>query len=548
MEFPPTSASGSQGGAAGFAGAAATDWGRHALAPEGPDPYRPSSAWRVGLAAITLVLLGTVVWMQRPDVAPPDRAVKAAAGLEESFVPSIEATLVAKIYFGTRSVMAGDPSFGQMLQDGADSAAGFPVSGTGGLGIKPPRAKEGAPPPPASTRLHAAVLAGETLGPEAALKRLDEVDAQLDPSSPYLGDVAVMRRVYGGEASAEVAASMSETERSEFVKRHGLFGRLVLSFGDAGAEARTRAATSGMVLLLVLMGFGCGAVAAGLVGLGMLIYMCVLMAGGRLRARFVPPEAMATVDDGPTSWGWGPDPQGRLIWLETVAVFLLGFLLLSVSGDVLGAKFGHQPWVALYSLLGQWLLVLTVFWPVARGMPFQRWRGELGWHRGEGIVKEIGAGLMAYVASLPLYFVAAIMVAIYIVLKSMITGEDAAPPAEENKLLDLAMSGNPLIIGLIFLLATLWAPVVEESIFRGSLYRHMRWRLSPLIAAILTATVFAIMHGYAVIQLFMVGLLGLVFALMREWRGSLIAPMTAHFTHNTVVMTFVIILFGQLGS
>jgi membrane protease YdiL (CAAX protease family) len=204
--------------------------------------------------------------------------------------------------------------------------------------------------------------------------------------------------------------------------------------------------------------------------------------------------------------------------------------------------------VGFYSLLGQWALVLTIFWPVLRGMPFQRWRGELGWHRGQGFFKEVGAGLTAYLASLPIYFVAAVLVAIYIVMKSVLSGTDATPAAEDNKLLDLAMSGNPLLIVLIFLLATLWAPIVEESIFRGALYRQSRWLVSPVVAGLFTAFVFAIMHGYAVVQLFMVGVLGIVFALMREWRGSLIAPMTAHFTHNAVVMTFVIILFGQIGS
>jgi len=94
----------------------------------------------------------------------------------------------------------------------------------------------------------------------------------------------------------------------------------------------------------------------------------------------------------------------------------------------------------------------------------------------------------------------------------------------------------------------LWAPVVEESIFRGALYRHTRWRSGAIVAGLLTAFVFAIMHGYAVIQLLMVGLLGVVFALMREWRGSLIGPMVAHFTHNAIVMTFVILLFGQLAK
>ena len=39
--------------------------------------------------------------------------------------------------------------------------------------------------------------------------------------------------------------------------------------------------------------------------------------------------------------------------------------------------------------------------------------------------------------------------------------------------------------------------------------------------------------------------LGFMFAFMREWRGSLIAPITAHFIHNFSLITFMII-FVQL--
>jgi len=547
------------------------DWGQRDLTPSGKDPYRPAWAWRIGLGVITLSLLTAVVVIQRPAAPQPGRAAKAASGLTEEFRPSIESTLIAKVYFGMRSLMTSDPTFPNMMQESLDSAAGFETAGPNPLGIEPPARKEGDLPPPAISRLHAGVMAGETLGPEEALSRFDQTEPQIAAESPLLGDLAIMRRVYGGEPAAEVAASLGDQEREEFLDRHGLFGGLVLSYGEEQAQARIDAASSGQIMVLSMFAFGGAAMLAGFIGAGLLITLCVLLFQGKLHARFRVHRADAADDQGPTSWGWGMDPQGRLIWLETVAVFMAGFLLLGVSGDVLGAKYPNAAWVAFYSLIGQWVLVLTLFWPVVRGMPWQRWRGELGWHRGEGFWKEVGSGLVGYLASLPIYFVAAIVVAIYILIRSAISGQDAAPPAEDNKLLDLAMSGNPVIIAMIFLLATLWAPVVEESVFRGALYRHWRgmfayifgWignaaagsidtgasRLfSILFASLFTAIVFAVMHGYAVIQLLMVGVLGFVFALMREWRGSLIAPMTAHFTHNTIVLTFVIILFGQLAK
>jgi membrane protease YdiL (CAAX protease family) len=38
--------------------------------------------------------------------------------------------------------------------------------------------------------------------------------------------------------------------------------------------------------------------------------------------------------------------------------------------------------------------------------------------------------------------------------------------------------------------------------------------------------------------------LGFIFAMLREWRGSLIAPITAHALNNGMVVTALLILFG----
>jgi len=502
--------------------------------------------WRIALALIALLLLIAVVIIQRPVAVPAERKELAAAGIAEEYGPSVETTMVAKMYFGMRTIVGGDPQFARMMQESADSAADFATGARPAEVVGPPREKPDLPPP-AHTRMQAAVLAAETLGEEAALDRLRRVEPVLADDSVLRGDAAILRRIYGGESGAEVSALMEDAERTAFLDRHGLFGELALSHGDAQADVRTRAARSGLIMVMGIMGFGAVVVLAGLAGIGMLIYFCVLASRGKLRPRFVEPARLAAADEGATAWGWGLDPQGRLIWLETVAVFLAAFLALGVSGDMIQARVGPKPWVMFYALLGQWLLVLTLFWPVVRGMPWQRWRGELGWHRGEGFFKEVGAGLMVYLASLPIYMVMAILVAITVIIGKEL-GWDLAPAPEDNKLVDLATSGNPLLIALLFLLATLWAPVVEESVFRGALYRHMRWRLAPVLAVFLTALAFAIMHGYAPIQLVMVGLLGVVFALIREWRGSLIGAMAAHFVHNAVVLTFVIVLFGQMGK
>jgi membrane protease YdiL (CAAX protease family) len=59
---------------------------------------------------------------------------------------------------------------------------------------------------------------------------------------------------------------------------------------------------------------------------------------------------------------------------------------------------------------------------------------------------------------------------------------------------------------------------------------------------IITAILFAFMHDYGPLMVAPLIALGFMFSFMREWRGSIIAPVTAHFMHNFSLMSFMIIL------
>ena len=74
-------------------------------------------------------------------------------------------------------------------------------------------------------------------------------------------------------------------------------------------------------------------------------------------------------------------------------------------------------------------------------------------------------------------------------------------------------------------------PMIEETLHRGALYRHLRDRLRWPIAVLISASVFACVHTPMSRWPFVfVG--GLGYALLREWRGSLVAPLTAHAVSN----------------
>jgi membrane protease YdiL (CAAX protease family) len=95
---------------------------------------------------------------------------------------------------------------------------------------------------------------------------------------------------------------------------------------------------------------------------------------------------------------------------------------------------------------------------------------------------------------------------------------------------------------LVFVLACIAAPVIEETMFRGVLYRHLREAtagrrvgLSIAASALANSFLFAAIHPQGLFGLPVLMLLATTFSLAREWRGSLLAPMAAHAFNNGVM-------------
>ena len=94
--------------------------------------------------------------------------------------------------------------------------------------------------------------------------------------------------------------------------------------------------------------------------------------------------------------------------------------------------------------------------------------------------------------------------------------------------------------------ACILAPIVEETMFRGVLYRNLRemtnrrgFTFSFLVSGLLASFIFAVIHPQGLIFVPLLMSLALGFSILREWRGSLIAPMIAHAIQNGLVTTIV---------
>jgi membrane protease YdiL (CAAX protease family) len=90
--------------------------------------------------------------------------------------------------------------------------------------------------------------------------------------------------------------------------------------------------------------------------------------------------------------------------------------------------------------------------------------------------------------------------------------------------------------------ATVWAPIIEELTFRGLLYATLRTRLGAGPAALLSATLFALPHGYAAAGSLSVLVSGLLWAVAYERTRSLLPGLLAHSANNIMSTLWVVAL------
>ena len=118
-------------------------------------------------------------------------------------------------------------------------------------------------------------------------------------------------------------------------------------------------------------------------------------------------------------------------------------------------------------------------------------------------------------------------------------------------IVDVAHGGFEVRV-FLFLLAAVAAPIIEETMFRGVLYRQLRSStqkfgllFSIITSVLITSFLFAAIHpqGWIAIPALMSIAIGM--NLMRVWSGTIITSMIVHGMSNGIVIS---ILFIFLSS
>jgi membrane protease YdiL (CAAX protease family) len=112
---------------------------------------------------------------------------------------------------------------------------------------------------------------------------------------------------------------------------------------------------------------------------------------------------------------------------------------------------------------------------------------------------------------------------------------------------------NPEVAPLLVLTSVVLAPIAEEVVFRGVLFRGLRARSGFWVAALVSATLFTIAHlgeggGWLASAVIVTGImpLGVAFAALVERRGTLVVSIVAHATYNAIGVAVLILTAGQI--
>jgi len=96
---------------------------------------------------------------------------------------------------------------------------------------------------------------------------------------------------------------------------------------------------------------------------------------------------------------------------------------------------------------------------------------------------------------------------------------------------EVISTGNGLVLTSFIIAVCIVAPVVEEIIFRGILWRTIEKLTSTNLAWAATSVLFAVAHA-DIIHIIAVFPLGVLFGYLRKRTNNIWAPMVAHATNN----------------
>ena len=164
--------------------------------------------------------------------------------------------------------------------------------------------------------------------------------------------------------------------------------------------------------------------------------------------------------------------------------------------------------------------------------------------RFDQVGRDFGRGCLAYLALFPILTIAgALSHWIFNVLLKRYHFFTPINPAE----IESMISNTPIDQILILIQTAVAAPIVEELMFRGLLFRGLRIKWGIVMAAVLSSMMFALSHNTlpnGFLTLWSIGM-GFSFASIQRDRNSILPNIFMHAIHNGLISFMIALIFSK---
>ncbi len=271
-----------------------------------------------------------------------------------------------------------------------------------------------------------------------------------------------------------------------------------------------------------------------------LLILAILVSSAALWIRHIQrSRRQIVIDKGVPAWPIGWVDFGIFACAMIITVFVVQnvaavlFLSAPIEGE---APQELTPRLAVFAVLLLQLPMLAVFYAARRFYP--------GHYAGQLNNAELTVGVAfrqavpLFLMCLPLIWIASL---IWTHLLTALEAAGAIDAFEPQALITLFQDGgDPIAISLLVALAILLAPIVEEIVFRGCVYRFLKSQTTLLPAQILSGCVFSFMH-WNLMSFVPLVIVGVFLARVYEKSGNLMVAIWFHAFFNafSLLMLFI---------
>lgn len=372
-------------------------------------------------------------------------------------------------------------------------------------------------------RMIGPIVLGEMIDNQSAVHGLEDLESRVDEgvlkaSEGQRETLALMRKMYLARSNpSEDDLQLTDDERRSsevlFPRLLGWAGKLALHpRGTSDLPARMRLiAQAKWMIFIVLLVFGLALVGV-IVGVILQIVWWTFAVTGRLSSGI-------------------PDLRGdSVVYAEAFAVWLAMYIGLSLLISI-----PPIPKLGLVIVLIPQIGSLgAMAWPVFRGVRWSDVCADIGLNFGKPKWVAPFIGMATYVSAMPMIGVAMFVTIIMMQIAAAFAGGGDGVASPAHPIVEPILRGN-WGVRLQLMFVAVFAAVPEEIMFRGFLYRHLRevasrlgYVASVFIAIVVSSLIFAAIHPQGIMGIPILMAVAVAFALVREWRGSLVPSMVAH--------------------